>query len=179
MAAVAIWSELLGSGMIKSPGKMGAQTEIVVPSNLTVAVFSPLSQAELDCDCTELADTISSGGVALRVAEGDASAKAVAEIWLVEVGAGVREARSCVDVGLCGDARSCVSTGVADGASAGVSVRTTDVPVAGSWAVGVCVPTSWARAPTMGNKATISMASSVMEQKMRPKVLCVPKVPCV
>ena len=179
MAAVAIWSELLGSGTIKSPGKLGAQTEIVIPSNLTVAVFSPFWQAGSYWFCKVLAMTVSTGGVALRVGEGDASSKAVAEIWLDGAGAGVREARSCVDAGIFGNASSCVSSGVADGESAGVSENATVVPVAGGSAVAESVPVSWARAPNVGDIATKSMTSSVMAQNMHPVVFCFPKVPLV
>ena len=131
MAAVAIWSELLGSGMIKAPGIIGAQTEMVIPSNLTEAVFSSLGQVGPDCVCTESGVTVSTSGVMLTVAVGEASFAVVAEAWLVELGAGVSEASSAVEVGVGEEASSCVSAGVGERAAAGVSVRTADVAVAG------------------------------------------------
>ena len=144
MAAVAIWSELLGSGMINSPGKMGAQTEIVIPSNLTAAVFKPLGQPGLDCDCT----AFSTGGVTPGVGEGNPSSKVGAGTGLVEVGAGVSTASSCVASGV-----------------ARVSVRAAAVSVTGKVAVGVAAATSWARAPAVGIKAAMSIADSRMVQK--------------
>jgi hypothetical protein len=91
---VAIWSELLGSGTIKLPGNMGAQTEMVMPSNLTVAVFSPLWQTGPASDFAGLAVLAVLVGVTVGLVVGDASLSVATAVVLSEVGAGVRESVS-------------------------------------------------------------------------------------